>query len=104
MYKFFIGLIFLTGSFASQPILEQQLYITRDPNTNREQFRKAMNKIGQLIAMEIAKDLKTKPTSITTVLDETAKHNLVDEDLVIVTILRPGLPMLNGMMKKIQAI
>ncbi|NGX31124.1 MAG: Uracil phosphoribosyltransferase [Chlamydiae bacterium] len=99
MYKFLISCLFLMAGFAQNPYLEKQLFVIRNPQTNRVEFRKAMKKIGESLAVRISKNLSTKTASIKTVLEKSADHQLLDEDLVLVTILRAGLPMLNGMMK-----
>jgi uracil phosphoribosyltransferase len=94
-----MGCFLLSVCFACDPYLEKQLYIIRDPATNRPQFRKAMKNIGFSLASNIAKRLQTKDVQIKTVLNTEAKHTLIDEPVVLVTILRAGLPMLDGMMK-----
>lgn len=96
-----ILVFFCLGSsvFASHPALEKELYILRDPSTDRKQFRSSMKKVGEYLALEMSKDLVTKQANMKTVLGVEAEHHLVNEDIVLVTILRAGLPLLDGFLK-----
>ncbi|NGX62974.1 MAG: Uracil phosphoribosyltransferase [Candidatus Anoxychlamydiales bacterium] len=95
---FFIQIISIFSLF-SNPILESLVYKIRDPNTDKKEFREYLEKIGEYIALDIAKDLKTKKQNIQTVMQVDAEHNIVDENIVLVTILRAGLPLFNGVFK-----
>ncbi|NGX33909.1 MAG: Uracil phosphoribosyltransferase [Candidatus Anoxychlamydiales bacterium] len=94
---FFIQII--SVSIFSNPILESLIYKIRDPSTEKKEFREYLEKIGEYIAIDVAKDLKTKKQNIKTVMQIEAEHNLVDENIVLVTILRAGLPLFNGVFK-----
>ncbi len=85
--------------FAYHPALEKELYTLRVPSTDRKSFRRSMKKTGEYLALEVSKDLSTKQTSIETVLGVEAQHELIDEEVVLVTILRAGLPLLQGFLK-----
>lgn len=58
-------------------------------------FRKNVERFGLLGAYEISKTLKSKEISTTTVLGE-APCNVLKEQPVVVSILRAGLPLHNG--------
>ncbi len=64
----------------------------RDVNiqNDRLRFRKNIERIGEIMAYEISKDLNYTDTKIKTPLGETVL-NLVEDDIVIATILRAGL-------------
>lgn len=64
----------------------------RDVNVqnDRLRFRKNIERIGEIMAYEISKDLNYSNKTIKTPLGET-NINLVDNDIVIATILRAGL-------------
>ena len=94
---FFIQII--SVSLFSNPILESLVYKIRDLNTDKKEFREYLEKIGEYIAIDVAKDLKTKTQNIKTIMQVEAEHNLVDENIVLVTILRAGLPLFNGVFK-----
>jgi uracil phosphoribosyltransferase len=99
--KFLYFLSFLLCLFklnAANPVLEDFLYKLRDPETKRYEFRKSLKNIGRYLGYEIAKDMETKEKTIKTVLGEEASHSLLDENVVVVTILRAGIPLFNGVM------
>ena len=79
------------------PIIDQIVYKLRDPKTDREAFRFHLKKMGEYMGLEVARHLHTKTKSITTVLDEVAHHNFIDEDIVLITIFRAGLPLYEAM-------
>ncbi|NGX53244.1 MAG: Uracil phosphoribosyltransferase [Candidatus Anoxychlamydiales bacterium] len=94
---FFIQII--SVSLFSNPILESLVYKIRDPDTDKKEFREYLEKIGEYVAIDVAKDLNTKKQNIETVMQVKAEHNFVDEEIVLVTILRAGLPLFNGVFK-----
>ncbi|NGX38621.1 MAG: Uracil phosphoribosyltransferase [Chlamydiae bacterium] len=81
---------------AHHPAMEKELFTLREPATDRKAFRASMKKVGEYLALEVSKDLDIKPMTVETVLGVEATHNLVSEDIVLVTILRAGLPLLKG--------
>ena len=64
----------------------------RDINiqNDRLRFRKNIERIGEIMAYEVSKDLCYSKTKITTPLKET-DVNVINDDIVIATILRAGL-------------
>lgn len=62
---------------------------------NRLLFRNNIMRIGELEAYEISKQLEYKPSTIHTPLGE-AVVNVPDDEIVLATILRAGLPFHNG--------
>lgn len=62
---------------------------------NRRQFRGNLERIGQMMAYEISKTLKYSETKIKTPLG-VAPTNTIDENLVLATIFRAGLPFHQG--------
>lgn len=94
---FFIQIISI--SLFSNPILEELVFKLRDPKTDKCEFRENLEKIGEYLALEIAEDLETSKKEILTCMGEVATHNIVSEDIVLVTILRAGLPLFDGAFK-----
>lgn len=78
-------------------IMNKYLEETRDVNyqNNRPLFRNNIQRIGQVMAYEISKALEYKPQLVTTPLD-TLHINLPEDNLVIATVLRAGLPFHQG--------
>jgi uracil phosphoribosyltransferase len=72
----------------------------RDVNiqSDRLRFRTNLEKIGELFAYEISKQLRYTPIEVETPLGISKCYELADE-VVIAGILRAGLPMLNGMLR-----
>lgn len=85
--------------FPTNPFREELLYKVRDPGTNRYEFRETIEKLGEYLALEISKNIKTKQISVKTPMNEIAVHEVFDDDIVIVCILRAGVPLFNGMVK-----
>ncbi|HEY4831854.1 MAG TPA: uracil phosphoribosyltransferase [Waddliaceae bacterium] len=78
-------------------VLSHLIHDIRDPNTDKKHFREALEKIGEYLALEVLQDLNTKNVEIETLTGAKAVHVLCDEDPVLITILRGGVPMLVGM-------
>lgn len=71
----------------------------RDVNVQRDsmRFRRNLERVGELFAYEISKELAYVPSEITTPLG-IAPTNLLGEQPVIATILRAGLPLHQGVL------
>jgi uracil phosphoribosyltransferase len=80
-------------------ILNQFLSEIRDPQIQKDQmkFRANMNRIGNIMAYEISKELQYSETIIQTPLG-TKRTNLIGNNVVLCSILRAGLAMHNGFM------
>lgn len=65
---------------------------------DRTRFRTNLEKLGELFAYEISKQLRYQPIDVDTPLGISRCYELKD-DVVVATILRAGLPMLNGMLR-----
>lgn len=91
----------LSASFyqPKNPDLENHLYHIRDPKTERPQFRYHMRKIGEGVAIAMSSHLPTKSCGIETVLGKEARHDLLDNNIVLLTVLRAGLPLFEGFLK-----
>ncbi len=66
-------------------------YIQKDPM----RFRRNLERIGEIFSYEISKKLNYTPKDIQTPLG-TANMNVIDEKIVLATVLRAGLPMHQG--------
>ena len=67
----------------------------KDYQSNRSLFRNNLRRIGQVMAYEVSKTLSYSEHSISTPLG-TAKTQLEDDDIVVATIFRAGLPFHEG--------
>lgn len=64
---------------------------------DRMRFRRNMERIGEIAAFEISKDLETKEIEIQTPLDKMKVHEIAVQP-VITTILRAGVPLFEGIL------
>lgn len=78
-------------------IANQFLYELRDRKvqTDRMRFRRNLERLGQILAYEISRDLVYDATTIETPLGQTALP-LLNEQPVLITILRAGIPFHQG--------
>ncbi len=81
-------------------VLNQYIYEMRDINIQQDsmRFRANMERAAMLFAFEISKKLKYKTIEVTTSLG-TAEVPIIEDPIVIASILRAGLPMHNGMLQ-----
>lgn len=82
-----------------QSIFNQYIAELRDVEIQKDslRFRRNLERIGEILGYEISKTLHYETKNVVTPLG-TAKENLLDEAIVLGTILRAGLPMHNGLL------
>lgn len=80
------------------PILQHKLTILRNKDTLPAGFRAVMNEISGLLAYEATKDLGLKEIEIETPMERT-KSPVIGEDLIVVSVMRAGIGMLNGVLE-----
>jgi len=93
---FFLCLCSTVTLFARPQALNQLVYEIRDPKTDAAHFRYALEKIGEYLALEVLEELSKEELAVKTLTGGQALHVLVNEDPVLVTILRAGLPLNYG--------
>ncbi len=82
------------------PVLKHKLAILRDKTTSSATFRVVMKDISSFLAYEATKDLKTKKIEVATpYMKTTVEH--IDESPVIVSILRAGNGMMEGLLSSL---
>jgi uracil phosphoribosyltransferase len=64
-------------------------------------FRQLLNEISQLLTFEVCRDLKTEPVTIETPLETMEGQKLAGKKLCLVSILRAGNGLLDGMLEVI---
>jgi len=82
------------------PLVERNITILRDVNTNCETFRSAISRLSNIIAVKLFADLKLTEIELQTPLEKTKGFELAQE-VVIVPVLRAGLGMVNGFLQVI---
>ena len=87
-------------NLAEQPSLASQ-YMSElrnvDLHADRMRFRHNLNRLGQIMAYEVSKEIAFARTNVTTPLG-TAHCDVVGEQVVVATILRAGLPLHEGVL------
>ncbi len=82
------------------PLIKSDLAILRDKKTTSDEFRTVICRISRLIAYEVFRDLQTKPVAIRTPLEKT-KSVKIDQQVVLVPVLRAGLGFVEGFIQVI---
>jgi uracil phosphoribosyltransferase len=83
------------------PYIQAVLTVLRDRRTNQIEFRKSLVRIGRAIGYEIVRDFETEEVHVETPLGVVARGVRIKgyENIVIVTVLRAGMPMTEGLVK-----
>lgn len=83
----------------SNSLFNQYLSEIRDEVTQKDslRFRKNMERVGEIFAYEISKELSYRNVEVTTSLG-VAKMQVLEEQPVLATILRAGLPLHQGLL------
>jgi uracil phosphoribosyltransferase len=80
------------------PLLRHKLALLRDKATTTGLFRQVAREISLLMAYEVTRDLPLEPIEIETPLETMQAEHLVGKKLCIVSILRAGNGILEGML------
>jgi uracil phosphoribosyltransferase len=85
------------------PLIQHKLTQMRDETTNTERFRRLVREVGQMLAYEVTRDLPTTNVTIRTPLAEIASPMIDGKQQCLVSILRAGNGMLDGMLELLPA-
>ncbi len=77
------------------PLLKRDMTVLRESSTQPETFRAALKRISIILAVEISKSLNLSQLEVTTPLEKTTGYK-IDQDVVLVPVLRAGLGMVSG--------
>jgi uracil phosphoribosyltransferase len=80
------------------PLVQHKLTLLRGKELSTRGFRNLTQEIGALLAYEIMRDAPLKPVEVETPLGKTMGMELDGKKQVLVTILRAGLGVLDGML------
>jgi uracil phosphoribosyltransferase len=80
------------------PLLRHKLTLLRDKTTTTAMFRQVAREISLLMAYEVTRDLKLEPIQIETPLEQMQAQRLAGKKLCLVSILRAGNGILEGML------
>lgn len=82
------------------PLIKRDMTILRDKTTGTEFFRSAVKRISNILAVEIARSFQLKDIIVETPLEITKGYK-VDQEIVLIPILRAGLGMVSGFIEVI---
>ena len=80
------------------PVLEDRLAVLRDAATPHGVFRQALHEASAILAIEATRDLPTVERTIDTPLESAGARRL-EEQIIIVPVLRAGLGMVEGFLR-----
>lgn len=84
----------------NHPLVKKDLSILRNVNTTTELFRSAIQRISNILCVEVTKKISLTETEIQTPLEKTIGFEL-SKQIVLFPILRAGLGMVNGFLELI---
>ena len=90
-------------SVIDHPLIRHKLTQLRNENTNTEQFRRLVREVGQMLAYEVTRDLPTTNVTVRTPVAEMQAPMISGKQQCIVSILRAGNGMLDGMLELLPA-
>ena len=85
------------------PLIQHKLTQMRDETTNTERFRRFVREVGQMLVYEVTRDLPTELVKVRTPLAEIDSPVISGKQQCIVSILRAGNGMLDGMLELLPA-
>jgi uracil phosphoribosyltransferase len=80
------------------PLIKRDVTILRDQNTDSETFRAALQRVSNILAVELSKEFRLTETEVDTPLEKTKGARLT-HDVILVPVLRAGLGMVNGFLQ-----
>ena len=80
------------------PLIKRDVTILRDINTTSETFRAALQRVSNVLAVEISKNFNITSVEVETPLEKTSGAKL-SNDVILVPVLRAGLGMVNGFLQ-----
>ena len=81
----------------THPCIQHKLALIRDTRTGHKEFRELATEVTMLVCYEALKEIRVRDIEVETPLD-TARCRVIDEDIVVVPILRAGVGMLDGIL------
>lgn len=88
-----------TLTLVAHPLVQQKLSLMRDRGTSTGMFRQLMREVGLLLGYEATRDLPLGKTEIETPLERANLPVLAGKKLCLVSILRAGNGLLDGMLE-----
>lgn len=80
------------------PVIARDLTVLRNVNTSTADFRAALQRIATILAYQALKELPLKEFDIRTPIEKTIGYD-IDQDIVVVPILRAGLGLVDALLR-----
>ena len=87
-----------TFTVINHPLIQHKLTYMRSEDTTTDNFRRLLREISQMLAYEVTRDLPTEMIAITTPIASIQSPVISGKKLCLVSILRAGNGMLDGML------
>lgn len=84
----------------THPCIQHKLALIRDVGTGHKKFRELATEITMFVCYEALKNIRVREVDVQTPL-AIARCHMIDEDIVVVPILRAGVGMLDGILSLI---
>ena len=81
----------------THPCVQHKLALIRDVETGHKKFRELATEITMFVCYEALKNIRVRSVDVQTPL-ATARCHMIDEDIVVIPILRAGVGMLDGIL------
>ena len=94
---------FDTLTIVTHPLVQHKLSLMRDKNCASQDFARLLTEISMLMAYEVTRDLAVTTTAVETPLEVMDAPTLAGKKLALISILRAGNGMLEGMRAVIPA-
>jgi uracil phosphoribosyltransferase len=95
-----MGKKFENFTLIDHPLIKRDITIIRAKETQPEIFRAAVKRISNILAVEMSMNFKLKEIEIETPLEKTKGYTL-NQEVVLVPVLRAGLAMVSGFLEVI---
>ena len=82
----------------NHPLVQHKLTLMRNKEASTNSFRRLLNELSMLMAYEVTRDMATQEVEIETPLEKMNAHMIDGKKLVLVSILRAGNGILDGML------
>ena len=82
----------------SHPLVQHKLTLMRNKEASTNSFRRLLNELSMLMAYEVTRDMATQEVEIETPLEKMTARTIDGKKLVLVSILRAGNGILDGML------
>ena len=81
------------------PVVQHKLALLRRKSTSTSEFRSLVAEVSMLLAYEVTRDMPTRPVPVETPLARTNAPMLDGKKILLVSILRAGTGILDGMLR-----